>query len=382
MKIADLQVRVVGNPWKNWVLVKILTDEGLVGWGDATTPMSYKPVVSALEEMRTFCIGKDPLRIEALWDEIYKTMYLPNDGTLLSALAGIETACWDVLGQALDVPLHQLFGGLVNSKIKAYANGWYTGPREKSAYAQKAAEVVERGYKALKLDPFGAAHRYLGPEERSVSLGIVRAIRETVGDNVDLMIEVHDRLTPVEAIRLCREVEEFSPLWIEAPVLSNDIRALETVAEATSLRIVAGERFTNLREFADLLSCNRIDVLQPEYVELGGLHRLRQVAGIAEAYQAMVAPHNARCPVSTAANVHFDAATRNVFIQETFDDYHVAWSRDVFEGVPAVVDGCFSPSTAPGLGVKVNEEFIERHPPGAANYINLFGEGWEQRKGR
>ncbi len=382
MKITDLEVRVLGNPWKNWVLVKLVTDEGLVGWGDATTPMSYKPVVAAIEEMRAFCIDKDPRGIEALWDEINKILYLPNDGTLLSAMAGIETACWDILGQSLDAPLCQLFGGVVNPTVKAYANGWYSGPHDKSAYAQKAAEVVDRGYRALKLDPFGNAYRTLEPAERRTGLDILRAVRDTVGDDVDLMIEVHDRLTPVEAIGLCRDLEEIAPLWVEAPVLSSDIEALRTVAEATPLRIVAGERFTNLREFADLLACGRIDVLQPEYVELGGLHRLRQVAGLAEAYQGMIAPHNARCPLSTAANIHVDAATRNVFIQETFDDYHVAWAKDVFEGIPAVVGGYFTPSDAPGLGVKVNENIIDRYPPGETNYMNLFSAGWEQRKGR
>jgi galactonate dehydratase len=151
------------------------------------------------------------------------------------------------------------------------------------------------------------------------------------------------------------------------------------VAEATSLRIVAGERFTNLRDFADLLACGRIDVIQPEYVELGGIHRLRQVSAIAEAHQGMIAPHNARCPISTAVNVQVDTATRNVFIQETFDDFHVQWSRDLFDGIPRIENGGFVVSDAPGVGVTVNEELIDRYPPADRNYMNLFQSGWEQR---
>ena len=379
MKIERIETRVIGNPWKNWVLVRVLTDEGLVGWGDATTPMTYKPVVAAIEEIGKLCVGGDPLQIERLWESLFTTLYLPDDGTLLSAIAGIETACWDILGKSLGAPLHQLLGGRVHDRIKAYANGWYNGPRDEHAFADKAAEVVARGYLALKFDPFGSAFRALDPQERTKSLAIVRAVRDQVGDAVDLMIEVHDRLTPAEAIRICRELEEFRPLWVEAPVWSIDTAALRAVTEATPLRIVAGERLTNLGDFADLLATRRMDIVQPEYVELGGVHRLRQVAALAEAYQGMIAPHNARCPISTAVNVQVDAATRNVFIQETFDDFHVSWAKDLFTGIPAVKDGTFAIPETPGIGVEVNEELAERYPPGERNYMNLFQSGWEKR---
>lgn len=379
MKIEKVETRVIGNPWKNWVLVRVQTDEGLVGWGDATTPMTYKPVVAAIDEIGKLCVGRDPLQIERLWEALFTTLYLPDDGTLLSALAGIETACWDLLGKSLHVPLHQLLGGRVHDGIKAYANGWYNGPREAAGFAEKAAEVVARGYLALKFDPFGSAFRTLDPQERAKSLAIVRAVREQVGDAVDLMIEVHDRLTPAEAIRICRELEEFRPLWVEAPVWSIDTAALKAVVEATPLRIVAGERLTNLGDFADLLATRRMDIVQPEYVELGGIHRLRQVAALAEAYQGMIAPHNARCPISTAVNVQVDAATRNVFIQETFDDFHVGWAKELFDGIPAVKDGHFVIPDGVGIGVDVSEKAIKKHPPGERNYMNLFRAGWEQR---
>lgn len=379
MKITAVEARVIGNPWKNWVLVKLSTDEGLTGWGDATTPMTYRPVVGAIEEIRSLCLGQNPLAIERLWEQLFTTFYLPDDGTILSAMAGIETACWDILGKSLGVPLHRLLGGAVHQRIKAYANGWYNGPRDTGAFAAKAAEVAARGYRALKLDPFGSAYRSLDPGERAKSLAITRAVRESVGEEVDIMIEVHDRLAPAEAVRICRELEEFRPLWVEAPVWSTDTAALAEVARATPLRIVAGERFTNLRDFAELLATGRMDIVQPEYVELGGIHRLRQVAAIAEAYQGMIAPHNARCPISTAVNVQVDAATRNVFIQETFDDFHVRWARDLFEGIPAITDGFFEVTEAPGIGVAINEALIERHKPGERNYMNLFRSGWEQR---
>ena len=379
MKIARIETRVVGNPWKNWVLVKITTDDGIVGWGDATTPMTYRPVVGAIEEMRPLVIGRDPRRIEALWESLFTTLYLPDDGTLLSAMAGIETACWDILGKSLDTSLTQLLGGAVRERVRAYANGWYSGPREAAAFAAKASEVVALGYAALKFDPFGSAWRVLDRGERRTSLDIVRAVRDAVGDDIDLMIEMHDRLTVPEAIAVCGDLEAFSPLWVEAPVWSIDTGALAAVAGATRLRIVAGERFTNLAGFADLLATGRVDVVQPEYVELGGIHRLRQVAALAEARQAMIAPHNARCPISTAVNVQVDAATRNVFIQETFDDFHVEWAKDLFTGIPRIIDGYLVAPDGAGIGVSVNEEFIDRHPPGERNYMNLFRSGWERR---
>lgn len=379
MKIASLETRVVGNPWKNWVLVKLVTEDGVTGWGDATTPMTYRPVVGALDELRPLVLGRDPRQVEALWESLFTTLYLPDDGTLLSAMAGIETACWDILGKSLNVSLSQLLGGKVRDRVRAYANGWYNGPRDAGAFAEKAAAVVALGYTALKFDPFGDAYRVLDRAERATSLAIVRAVREAVGDGIDLMIEVHDRLSPAEAIGVCRALEPFDPLWVEAPVWSVDTGALAAVAGATRLRIVAGERFTNLTDFADLLATNRIDVVQPEYVELGGIHRLRQVAALAEARHAMIAPHNARCPISTAVNVQVDAATRNVFIQETFDDFHVEWAKDLFTGIPRVVDGCLVVPDGVGIGVSVNEDFISRHPPGERNYMNLFRTGWEQR---
>lgn len=382
MKIVDIKVFVVGNPWKNWVLVKVETDQGLVGWGDATCGLSSQPAAAAVREIRRLCLGKDPRRIEALWDDMFKGLYLTANGILLSAMSGITTACWDVLARSLDVPLYQLFGGKVRDRVKGYANGWYQGPREAKAFADRAAQVVKLGYRALKFDPFGANHRFLSADERRISLELVAAVRKAVGDDVDLLIEAHDRFTVPEAIRLAEELAEFNPAWMEAPVWSEDVEALIQVAEKSPVRIVAGERFCTPRQFADLLKSGAFDVIQPEYVELGGLARLREVAGIADAYGATIAPHNARCPLSTAANMHVMAATRNVFIQETFDDFHVPWAHELFVGLPKVVDGYIDIPQGPGLGVTVNEALFERHPYSEHNFMNLFADGWEQRNSK
>lgn len=379
MKITAIETHVIGNPWKNWVLVKVITDQGVFGWGDATNSSSPLAVQGAVTEISRFCIGKDPLSPRLVWEEMFIALNLPVRGVILSAIAGIETACWDILGKALDVPLYRLLGGKVNERIRAYANGWYKGPREPSFFAERAAEVAALGYRALKFDPFGANYRILDAAERRLVLSLVRAVKDAVGPDLDILIETHDRLTVPEAIRVAQDLNDLGVTWMEAPVWAHDVAALTKVAESTTMRIVAGERFTSLRAFADLLACGRIDVIQPEYIELGGVARLVQSAAIAEAYQATIAPHNARSPLSTAVNVHVDTAVRNVFVQETFNDFHVDWARDIFEGLPIVSDGHFTASDAPGLGVNVNEREIRKHPYSESNFMRMFKPGWEAR---
>ena len=379
VKITAIETHIIGNPWKNWVLVKVLTDDGAFGWGDATSSSSPLAVHGAVTEISRFCNGKDPLSPRRVWEEMFIALNLPVRGVILSAMAGIETACWDILGKSLGAPLHRLLGGTVNERIKAYANGWYKGPRDPSFFAERAAEVATLGYRALKFDPFGANYRILDATERRLVMSLVQSVRDAVGPDVDILIETHDRLTVPEAIRVAEELSAFGVTWMEAPVWAHDVSALTKVAELTTMRIVAGERFTNLRSFADLLACGRIDVVQPEYIELGGVFRLVQSAAIAESYQAMIAPHNARSPLSTAVNVHVDTAVRNVFIQETFNDFHVAWANDIFEGLPLVRDGYFTASDGPGLGVSVNEKEMRKYPYSENNFMRMFKPGWEAR---
>lgn len=382
MKIIQISSLVIGNPWKNWVLVKVETDEGLFGWGDATTPLSTAPVVGALKELTPICIGKDPRQPLPLWEEIFKVLYLPSDGTLLAAMAGIETACWDIIGRATGMPLCDLFGGRIRSQVRAYANGWYQGPREPGFLSEKAAEAVALGYTALKFDPFGVGYRHLENADRRKSVENVRAVRDAVGPDVDLMIEMHDRLTPREAITVAHMLAPYGISWLEAPVWATDIEALKAVARVSPIRITAGERFNTLRDFAGLLDGNLFDIIQPEYIELGGISHLRRVAAIAEAFQTSIAPHNARSPLSTAVNVHIDAATPNVFAQETFDHFHVPWVGEVFSGLPKFVRGGLEVPDAPGLGVEIDEKAAADHPYSEKNFMNLFREGWEYRAPR
>lgn len=376
MKITELRTFVVGNPWKNWVFVKVYTDEGLVGVGEATGGMSAKPGEAQVQELARFVIGEDPLQPERLWQRMYKGLFLGVN----QAMNAIEIACWDILGKSLAAPVWKLLGGKQQPRLRVYANGWYQGPRDPGFFAEAAAKVVALGYTALKFDPFGSAYRFLSPEEERLSLKIVAAVRRTVGDDVDLCIEGHDRFGVSTAIRIGRALEEFHPLWFETPVMSTDIMATVEVAQAIPVAVATGERFNRLGQFHDLLAHQVIDIVQPETLAIGGISGARKAAALAEAAEAFVALHQAQSPLNTAVNAHIHASLPNFLIQECFDDFLVPWAREIMHGVPPVVAGHIEPSDAPGLGVELDEAEMAKHPYGADNFMRLFEDGWERRK--
>ncbi len=379
MRIDRIQAFAVGNPWKNWLLVKVTTDAGHVGWGEATTGLTTQPAFAAVGEIARLFLGRDPTAIQANWMDAHKALYLSTDGVLMAALAGIETACWDIVGKELGLPLYRLLGGLAQPRIRTYANGWYQAERDPVRFAERTRAVAARGYSALKFDPLGHNHRTLDRAERLRTLKLIEAVRTALPDEIDIILEFHDRLTEVEALSLARDVAQFRPLWIEDPVWTADIAAFGRVGRASPVRIAGGERFKSVGNFASLLAGGGIDMVLPEYLGVGGLWRMKQVAAVADAYNAMVSPHNAQSPLSTALNVHFDVSTPNAFIQECFDDFHVEWATDLFADVPTIEDGCLAPSEAPGHGVTVNEAEIGKHPYSERNFMNLFSAGWEKR---
>ena len=289
MKIIDIQTIVVGNPWKNWVFVKLVTDEGLEGLGEVTDGLSTRPVEAAVHELKPLVLGRDPRDIGALWDSMYKGVYL----NMSSAMAGIEIACWDVLGKSLGVPVWQLLGGKMAPRIRAYANGWYQGPRDPVFFAARAVEVVAMGYSALKFDPFGDAYRFISVAELRRSLAIVGAVRNAVGESVDLLIEAHDRFSVSTAIEVGRALADYRPFWLETPVMSTEVEATAEVARAIPVRVVAGERFERKTDFARLLETRVIDVIQPEILNCGGVMGLFKIAALCGATKRSL-PHTTR----------------------------------------------------------------------------------------
>ncbi len=376
MKITGIETIVVGNPWKNWVFVQVATDEGITGLGEATGGLSTKPGEAEVHELARFVIGEDPRHPEYIWQKMYKGTFLHTS----IAMNAIEIACWDILGKSVGLPLWQLLGGKQRPRLRVYANGWYQGPRDPGFFAEAAARVKEMGYTALKFDPFGAAYRFLDTAEIKHSLAIVRAVREAVGDDVDLLIEGHDRFSVSTAIRVGKQLAEFAPMWFETPVMSTDIQATVAVAKAIDVPVATGERFDQLTQFAELMSHRVVDIVQPETLRIGGISGARKAAAIAEGAEAYVALHQAQSPLNTAINAHIHATIPNFLIQECFDDFLASWSREIMRGVPPVVDGYLDVPDQPGIGVELDVEACAAYPYGENNFLRLFEDGWERRR--
>lgn len=376
MKIVDVKTSVVGNPWKNWIFVQLFTDEGIVGIGEATGGLSTKPNEAAVHELKPLFLGRDPRDVHAVWDQMYKGLFLKQN----AAMAGIEMACWDILGKSLNTPVWRLLGGKLRPRIRAYANGWYQGPRDPQFFAERAGQVAAMGYTALKFDPFGKAYRFLDRADFRLSLHIVAAVREAVGDSVDILIEGHDRFSVSTAIEVGRALAEFSPMWFETPVMSTEVEAMAEVARAIPIRVVGGERFQQKTEFARLLATGVIDVIQPEILACGGVAGLTKVAAIAEGFEGWVAPHNAQSPFTTVVNTHVGATLPNLLIQECFDDFLVPWSREIMSGTVEICDGYIEIADTPGFGVVLHEEEMARYPYADKNFLRLFDAGWERRE--
>lgn len=375
MRITDLKTFVVGNPWKNWVFVKLYTDEGITGLGEATGGLATKPNLADVEELRRHVIGEDPCHPERVWYKLHKARFY---GVSI-AMSAIEQACWDILGKSLNVPAWRLFGSKHHQHLRAYANGWYKVDRKPELFAERAAEMVAKGYTALKFDPFGGAYQQISRESEDLAIEIVRAVREAVGPKVDILIEAHDRFTVTHAIRIGRRLEEFDPMWLETPVRSYDLAGHIEVARSIKVPVVLGEAFSELRDFADLLAYRVIDIIQPEPQKLGP-GRARQSFAIAQAYTALVACHQAQSPFCTAMNAHLHASIPNFLIQENFDDSAEPWTWDVLQGVPRVENGYLTVPDTPGWGVELNEEEAVKHPYNEVYFLRLFEEGWETRK--
>ena len=378
MKITDIVPVVVGNPWKNWIFVRVITDEGIEGLGESTGGLSTKSIVGMLEELRSRIIGRDPTNIQKLLDFVRKTLFL---GRGESALSGIEMACWDIVGKQCGQPLYKLLGGKVRDSIRVYGNGWYQGKRAPEFFAERAAEMARSGYTALKFDPFGKAYKFMSRKEEMLSMAIVAAVREAVGEDVDLLIECHDRFNMTEAIRMAGLLEPYNPYWYETPVMSDNYEAVAEVARRVNIPVIAGERSRDPRHITKLLSTGAIDLVNPEILGVGGVLGLLDCFAIARGFDAYVAPHNAQSPYCTAVNVHIGVTQPNLLIQECFDDSIVEGLEEVLTGYPLVKDGFIAPTDAPGIGVELNLEAAARFPYGDKNFLWMFEDEWEMRRG-
>jgi galactonate dehydratase len=380
MKITRVRPLVLSTGWRSLTFVVVDTDEGLEGVGEVRMINHTDALVGYLAEaVPNHVLGSDPFAVEDLVQRLWRRDYARAGEIAMSAIAVIEIACLDIVGKALGVPVYQLLGGAVRDRIKAYANGWYRVERTPEAFHEAAKRVVERGYRALKLDPFGTAVSTLERAERRRSVAIVEAVRDAVGPDVEILVEMHGRFTPRTAIAVAHELEPFDPGWIEEPVPPENPRALARVAAAVSCPVATGERIHTRHDFRELLELQCVDVLQPDLTMCGGLREGCKLAAWADVYSVLVAPHNVGGPVSTAAALHFAAATPNFTILEHFNDFGEEFVKDAAPGNPEVVDGYFALPSGPGLGVTLDEAVIAEHPRTNV-YFDLFEDDWHLRQ--
>ena len=380
MKITNVRPLVMGTPWRDLTFLVVETDEGLSGVGEVRMINNTDALLGYLSEAAPrYVIGKDPFDRELIVDTMRRNDYSRAGEVAMSGIALVEMACWDIVGKALNQPVYRLMGGAVRQKIKAYANGWYTVERTPEEFAKAAKAVVARGYEAAKLDPFGAGFYELDRKERMRSVSLVEAVRDAVGPDFDIFVEMHGRFSPAAAIGIAKDLEPFRPGWFEEPVPPENLSALKKVANAITTPIATGERIHTRVECRELFELQVCDILQVDIGHFGGITEARKAAAWAESYYVLTAPHNVGGPVATAANLHLAACTPNFKIQEHFNDFADAWVKGAVTKYPEVVDGYFSLPEAPGLGVTIDEKFIAEHPRKNVHF-DLYAEDWHKRK--
>ncbi len=380
MKITGISTHVIGTAWRNLTIVEVHTDAGISGLGEVRMLNHTDALLGYLHEaVPNHILGTDPFDVESLVHRMTRHDYARAGEIAMSALATVEIACWDIQGKALELPVYKLLGGAVRERIKAYANGWYRVERTPEEFHAAAKRVVARGYRALKLDPFGAGMFELDPEETARSLALVAAVRDAVGPEVEILVEMHGRFSASTAIRMANLLAAYRPSWIEEPVPPENLKALAKVAAHTDIPIATGERMHTRFDYRELFESQAADIIQTDITHSGGLLEAKKLAGAAETHYLLMAPHNVGGPISTAANLHLAATTVNFKIQEYFNDFADPFVADCEPGLPDVVDGYFPLPTAPGLGISLNRDAIAAHPRQRVHF-NLFRPGWELRE--
>ena len=368
MKITGIKTNIFSsrhsNAKRNWLIVRIQTDEGLEGIGESSM-LSVDPIVNSLIQdwSENYLVGKDPLAGQVHWTRLHQDN-LGRGGRLFSTvLSGIDIALWDLRGKILGVPVYQLLGGPFRDKLRVYANGWYTNPASPELIAEEAKKVVSMGYTAMKFDPFGKiAYTTISPEEAQLSVDRVAAVREAVGPNVDILIEVHARFNVYTAVGLAKRMEQYRPFWYEEPVSQENTNEMRQVRDKIDIPVATGERLYLKFPFFDLVKNEAVDILQPDICNAGGITELHKIGAMAESQHVMMAPHNTNSAVGTVASFHLDTSMPNFLIQEYHAEFYEPHYFEVVQGLPRQQNGYVDLPEGPGLGITLDDELLDRHP--------------------
>jgi galactonate dehydratase len=362
MKITDIKTYLVGAGGRNWIYVQVDTDQGISGIGEAYSVGPDEATVKVIEDYRGWLVGQDPRNIQYLWDLMYNTTRFPGGSVVNAAISGIEHALWDVSGKAAGLPVWALLGGRVRNKVRTYQS---IGGRNPTEAAENAKRLIEKhGYTAVKMSPHNPGDNQMSYNEVTRIAGQrVKAVREAVGPDVDIGVDIHARFFEVHrAIRVAKEIEPYNPFWLEEPIRPENYDAMKKLADHVDIPLASGECNYTKYEFRNLINIQALDIVQPDVCVCGGIMEMKKIAAMAEAQYMMVAPHNPMSPLATAVNVHFAASTPNFLILE----YHAPDSgayKDVLKEPIMVRDGYVEIPNKPGWGVELNLEAIRKMPP-------------------
>jgi len=376
MKITQFETFLANAGLRNYLFIRLHTDAGFSGVGEATLEWQEKTVQTLCHEwVEGRVLGRDPFDVEAVVGGMVRDQY-QGGSTVMTAISGVEIALWDIMGKACGQPVYRLLGGRCHERIATYANGWYGGAQTPAEYAERARDAAARGYRALKFDPFGVAWKDLSVEESEAAVERVAAVREAVGRDVGLMIEFHGRLSAGAAIAMIRDLQRFDPVWCEEPVAPECLDLLAEVKRHARSPIAAGERLYTLADFYRLASLRAADVVQMDIAHCGGLSAAKKIAAVAAMQDMRVAPHCSIGPVALAAALHFDVSTPNFMVQEAFAEFDVPWRNDLVGGWNPIREGELHLGDAPGLGLELNEAALAEHPYVAHAFPSLWDGDW------
>jgi galactonate dehydratase len=361
VKITEIRPIICHAYRTNWVFVKVSTDEGIHGVGEATLEYREQTVAEAIRELDKTLQGYDPGKIEAIWHETYRDVYFRGGPVLMSALSGLEMALWDIKGKLLGVPVYELIGGKVRDSVPCYANGWFAPAKTPDEFAAKAKEAVAQGFTGLKWDPFGDAYLNISKQQLRQAIACIQAVVEAVGDDVEILIEGHGRFNIPSAIRIGNALERFDISWFEEPVPPGNLDALAEVKNRIKMPIAAGERIYSRWDYQHFFKLKCADYIQPDISHVGGIGEIKKIAAQAEANYLGICPHNPSGPVANAATLQIAASTPNFYLLETMAT-DVPWRRDICNEEIRFIDGKMTIHGLPGLGVDLNEDAIAEHP--------------------
>jgi len=364
MKVTNIRTFLVcPGTSKNWLFVKVETDEGIHGWGECYTQADRDQAIEIhVHQLGRYLAGRSPFNIKHFIFMAYHDFAGKRGAMdLYCAISGIEQALWDIVGKSLNTPVYNLLGGACRDKLRVYANGWSRSTIAESV--ESAVQLVERGFTAMKFDPFSGPWRaHISRDDERTAVEYVSAIREAVGPAVDLLIEVHRRLAPDHAIRVANMVEDFQVFWYEEPVSTRNLDALAEVRQAINLPVVTGEELYTKVEFRQVFEKRAADILNPDVCNCGGILELKEIAAMAEPYLVAMSPHNYNSTtVGLAATIQACAVMPNFLITEYFVNFTEC--GDAISINPfSVEDSYIQLPTAPGLGLELDEDALAQYP--------------------